>query len=83
MAKALIRDLAIRPGGFEFKIGGTPGEFRKALEKIKLIPHGTERVYYPETKTWFVTHKWREKLADIFSNFEKAVEAVESQGTLF
>jgi hypothetical protein len=80
---AEVKDLVIRPGGYEFRISGSPHAFKRALEKIKEIPHGDGRIYDAELRVWFVSDRWREKLASIFTNFEAAVEAIECQGILF
>jgi hypothetical protein len=78
-----VRNLAVRPGGYEFNISGSPKEFKRALERIKEIPHGDGRIFDSEAKRWFVAERYREKLTSIFNNFEATLDAIESQEVLF
>jgi len=70
---------------YEFQISAGPGDFERALGKLKeLVPYGDgSRVWDQERKRWTVRATCAGLLETIFANWEAALDACESQMRMF
>jgi hypothetical protein len=80
---ANVTKLAEVPGGFQFKISAGPKEFTRAVEAIKKNVPIELRSFDSELKMWFVSNRFKDVLSGIFTNFDKTLDAIRSQGVLF
>jgi hypothetical protein len=75
-----LRELA---GGYEFGISAAPGEFHRVIERLKRHVPQELRSYDGDTHKWFVNNRFISVLERLFSNWESAVDEIESQLVLF
>ena len=68
---------------FEFTWAGDQQEWREALESLKgWVPYDARR-FDPDTKRWQVHEDYEHVLGRIFDNFDRAIDALRSQLSLF
>jgi hypothetical protein len=80
---AKVSKLQILPGGWEFKITGSPGDFARTIDRLKAKVPKEMRSFCQESGTWTVSNRYLDVMSRLFDNFESEVEAIVCQGVLF